>query len=734
MNKRCEDREPCGGNGIGRFSVFMAILISALLLTAPRATCHPAPGGGERKTKSAGSDPEAARRKEVPASRRRSLVDTLFWAPEIVVEGFRTTPDEDILDTSGFVGLIEIDSEENLMTDAATVLSRATGVSVRQYGGLGSYATMSIRGSSSAQVQFYLDGVPLNDSYSGMTDLSEIPLGDVDRIEIYRGFSPANFGNSSIGGTVNLVTLEDPRSGLPSGDERGSSSFGLRGQVSAGSFGSERYSLTGSGEAGPLYLRLHGGSTRSRGDFSFYDDNSTPYDATDDESVTRANNDFTHLSFIGKAGLEIPGFDRLCVSFNSFSKNGGVPGTGSDQVSAARLERSRRMTYVNAEPAALLSSRLHMEAVGFHTWTAERFSDPGGDIALLGTKTDNRIVSYGGSLRTRMFPRSVPASLDLFLEHRREKYHPVSLLPQVTVGPDRKRASTTVNVAGELLLMGERLILSASHRSEFHVNEFYDDSPFPWIPPTPQGRLKGEEHTPSYGVRFSPAGWLTIKGNYGHYYRIPTFFEMFGDLGTVTGDSGLEPETGLNRDIGLVISRKSLGFAEDLFFEATWLYNEIEDLILFFPNSQSTVRPQNIGGARIRGVELSFAGNLPRGLGVSGNYCWLESRDTGPIPYYNGKDLPGRPGHKASLSIDYSRSRWSASYRIDRIGSNYLDRYNTKEVRKRDLHGIRLVLKPIGDKISLVVEADNLGNERAYDVSGFPLPGRSWYTSMIFQL
>ena len=661
------------------------------------------------------------------------MLDTLFWAPEIVVEGIWTAPSREIMNKSGFVGLIKIDKEKNSMADPVMVLARCTGVNIRQYGGLGSFATMSIRGSSSAQVGFYLDGIPLNDAYSGITNLADLSLGDISSIEIYRGFSPAGFGASSIGGTVNLVSSDN--NGSPyNGTGQANTGMDFSARVAGGSFGSRRYSLSAGSVMGRFDLKAYGGYTESSGDFSFLDDNATPENVLDDETSTRTNNDFQRWNLTGRIRTSLPVIGSLSLHHNSFSREGGLPGTGADQESTARLERQRRLTYVKAVPPSFLSERIHPEATAFYSWTAERFNDPAGDIALSAENTDNRILSWGGNFRTRLYPRSLPLSFDLFAESRMEKYHPVSYLPIAMSGPDRNRKSTTLTFTGNLFLLRETLDLSFSQRSEWSENEFHDEAPFPWIPPTPLGKVRNEKHTPAFGFRYRPTTAITFKGNYGSYYRIPTFFELFGNLGTVTGESSLSSESGINKDIGVIFTPGKVGFINEFFLEALYLYNETDDLILFFPNSQSTVRPHNIGKARVRGIEISSSGRFPAGFLVSGNYAWLDSRDIGPIPYYNGNRLPGRPIHKSSLTIEYYRTKWSLSWQFDHMGSNYLDRYNTKEAGSRDIHNMILVTKPFVDGLSLTIEAYNLTDRRTADVSGFPLPGRSFYASLNFKL
>src|SRR6185436_1314502 len=83
-------------------------------------------------------------------------------------------------------------------------LSELPGVSITRLGGLGSMATLSLRGSAPNQVLVYVDGVPLNSATWGSVDIGALPIADLERIEIYRGMSPSSFGASAIGGIVSL--------------------------------------------------------------------------------------------------------------------------------------------------------------------------------------------------------------------------------------------------------------------------------------------------------------------------------------------------------------------------------------------------------------------------------------------------------------------------------------------------------------------------------------------------
>lgn len=657
-----------------------------------------------------------------------NTADTLYWAPEIVVEAGRLTPRAELFNQSGFVALINVERYRDRMEDIPAVLSRSVGVRVKQYGGLGSFATLSIRGSSSNQVQVYMDGVPLNDAYTGVTDLSDLTLGDLQRIEVFRGFSPTAYGSSAIGGTINLVTRGagtlDGHTAAPSVDAL----------ASAGSFGSRRYMLSLTSRIKTATLHGHISHMRSAGNFEFYDDNATPENQLDNEITARLNNDFTRWNLTGRLGLDVPGFNTVSLNYDAVTREGGVPGFGSNQSTIARFERERRLMYTKLKPEAILSKRLHLDGTAFYSWTAERFDNPGSGIGLMKQKTDNRITFYGGNVRSKLFTPILPLSLELFFEGRKDRFHPVSHLPRTVIGPDRLRETQTLSFSGDLWLLGERVVITAGTRHQWHENEFYDEPHFPWLPPTPQGTTTHHEQTPNAGFRIHPTSFVTIKGNWGRYYRLPTFFELFGNLGTVTGDSDLENEEGLNRDIGLIFSADRFWIFERPFLELVYLYNEVDNLILFYPNSQYTVQPRNIGSAAIEGFECAVCWGFSPSITVSGNYSYLDATDTSPIPHDNGNKLAGRPAHEASCMVELDRPRWSIAYDLHYIGSNYLDRANRKEVPSRNIHNLVLSIKLRELGVLFMLEGYNLGDNQISDVSGYPLPGRSLYTTLKFSM
>jgi iron complex outermembrane receptor protein len=648
--------------------------------------------------------------------------DTLYVVAPIVVSAPRADARARLFDRAGFVALVDLTGRRDRVEDLAHVLSTQVGVRVKQYGGLGSFATVSIRGSSSSQVSVYLDGIPVNDPYLGPANLADLPLGGATRVEVFRGFAPPYLGSSAIGGAINLVTDEAPaawRAGpVP-----------IEASASYGSFETTRQLLTARLTRGALRLRAHGGHAKSLGGFSFFDDNGTEFEPDDDSTSVRANNDFEAWNALARLDARTGGAGTFTLAYDFMTRAQGVPGVGANQSLTARAERERHLGYLRFEGAPLFG-QLTLSGTGFASRAHERFTDLDDDIALVAQATDNTITVTGGRARARWLVPSLPVVLDAVYHGRKEHFHPTQALPTPTAGPDRWRRASTTALTGELYLFGERVLLTATQRWERHEGEFYDPPRFPWFPPTPTGKVTGSARAPSAGLRARVTQWLTLKGNAGRYYRLPTFVELFGNTGSVTGNPDLEPEEGENRDVGAVVSMRRAAFVDDVFVELSYHDNSVANLILFFPNSQYASKPRNIGAARIRGWESSAAFTVAGRARASVSWTRLDTEDTSDITSYNGKALPSRPRDEVAVSLGTRLRAWRVTYEYHTIGANFLDRYNQKAVPARHLHSAIVAWDLPVTGLALTIEGRNLTDDRVSDVGGFPLPGRSFYTTL----
>jgi outer membrane receptor protein involved in Fe transport len=86
---------------------------------------------------------------------------------------------------------------------AAQVLEKQSGIVVSGNNMQGK-AAVSIRGSDATNTKVFVDGVPLN-SLDGIVDLNSIAADSIEKIEVYKGAAPVQYG-SDAGGVIYITT------------------------------------------------------------------------------------------------------------------------------------------------------------------------------------------------------------------------------------------------------------------------------------------------------------------------------------------------------------------------------------------------------------------------------------------------------------------------------------------------------------------------------------------------
>lgn len=127
-----------------------------------------------------------------------------FTLPGVTVEAKRPEWEDKL--SPGTVTVIKPEDYRGEQKTLPDLLKQVPGVHVREVNGKGQYTTVTVRGSTAAQVGVFVDGVMTNLGGDSAVDISTIPVKNVERIEVYRGYIPARFGGTFIGGVINVVT------------------------------------------------------------------------------------------------------------------------------------------------------------------------------------------------------------------------------------------------------------------------------------------------------------------------------------------------------------------------------------------------------------------------------------------------------------------------------------------------------------------------------------------------
>ncbi|MCB1905057.1 MAG: TonB-dependent vitamin B12 receptor [Gammaproteobacteria bacterium] len=123
----------------------------------------------------------------------------------VVVTATRTAVTAD--DTLASVSVITRDDIERQQAQSVEELLRGLpGVSVTRNGGLGKVATIFLRGSESDQVLVLIDGIKVGSASIGATAFHDLPVHQIERIEIVRGPRSSLYGSEAIGGVIQIFT------------------------------------------------------------------------------------------------------------------------------------------------------------------------------------------------------------------------------------------------------------------------------------------------------------------------------------------------------------------------------------------------------------------------------------------------------------------------------------------------------------------------------------------------
>jgi vitamin B12 transporter len=623
--------------------------------------------------------------------------------------------------------VVSLDDSPRAYDDLGTLMLEIPGVTTTRTGALGSFTTLSLRGSNPDQVRVFIDGVPVAIAEGGGVDLSTLPLGDVDRVEVYRGQAPLSFGESAMGGILSITTRTP-----------GTPSVGARAGV--GSFGAYFGDAHAGGRAGRLrlYVGVHGLS--SSGDFPYLDDNGTTTNAADDQTVLRQNNDVEQADGTFRAAIDLRGRRTLSLGVVAFGRDQGLPGPNLAQTRFVRFATARALAYLRYESRDDLGPNGRLDAQLFFSAERDHFTDPG---ELSDGVWDTHDTTMSGGL-TANATRSLAEWLRLatVAEARAETFRPVNDGDEVMpVGAPARRL---VAVAGaEATFQWRRADLDVV--PSVRVEEMQD------VVTGRNTRADNEPAAPPVTrtlpilrlALLRPFGdHVTLKANVGRYARAPSFLELYAGTGRLLGNPALTPEWGTNGDVSLVVDA---GTRVRLSSRTAVFGAEVSDLIEWEHDSYGHARPQNLGSARIVGVEEELrvaAGRFGRFVGQG---TFLDARDESDNPAHHGRQLPLRPRWQAYarpelVHVPLRRAGaglgpLEAGVFVD--GSFFADSYddptNLYKVPSRVLVGAGVSVEAPRLGLRVTCSGQNLTDTPVWDMAYWPLPGRTIFLALAWQ-
>jgi hypothetical protein len=618
--------------------------------------------------------------------------------------------------SGNFSSRATIEDSPRQITDAASLVESMPGVHVRRLGADDSFASLSIRGSTSTQGAVYMAGVPLSGGADPTLDLATLPLWPGARATVHRTFAPAALGRGSLGGTLAI----DPPS--PRSKEA-----------------TEVWAAAGSYDA----LRLRVGDVRTVGNVRFAtglsasrsDDDFTYFDQRERRDVTRVNAGHAAAAGLELIALPIPlrGTDgALTITLLAQTRRQELPGSILRPTPYQRLDFSRLVE------ALELTLPAGSGAMGARAWARrEGFQlrdDPDEARSVSQpSSTDDAIVAAGGSVGWKGRPAD-PLLLEVRLDGSGERYAP-GTWGDATSPPGATR--TSAGVAADASLVAGPAIVSASGRGDAWIDS--------------SAAVNQTEYRPTGHVGIEvPAGPIVLAAHSGFVTRPASFVERYGNRGAFITSPGLKPESAFTTDAGARVSHRigPVKLRAELAGFATWA----DDLITYiYQGFQHFARAVNVGEARIYGLESEVRGGA-YGVDLRVSYTGLlTANDTICLSRPSGCERPplqGRPAHDFVADLSYARGPVRVRYGIDYVSGIRIDDRANIEVPSRMLHGASISMRVAGvDGLTLTLDVRNLFDLRTVgypgiaggttrqpigDLYDYPLPGRRVLFSAAF--
>ena len=711
---------------------------------------------------------------------------------EMVVTATRT--EKSIADAPGSVSVVtaeEMKKRKILSVDEAVNL--LPGVFDNRIKGLmGTTSSITFRGMpSQGRTLIMMDGMPVNDAYSGAAQYGGIRTEDLSRIEVVRGPSSSLYGGNAMGGVIHMLSLmPDKREfNLSSGYGGGHPTEGAMKDLyrAYGSYGDKlgKFRLFASlgyqstdgyptglvfGSKAPVATsgitgytqdqsstgaaRYLVGDTGNNGWWDYSAAVRLQYDFSADRNIrlswlraaSKYSYDTPHTYLTNASGAPVYTYKNPTTATTSIiSESSFLSGDGS----------TVQDTYsINAE--TMIGSAKAKWLFGINDQGENWYNTPSGATLAggPGTKSDSPNRTYFSDLQVSVpvmekhvltggvsFKYDTADSKNLnLLDYK----NPDSVTGTPTQWGGGVSTTYSAYLQAEISLLDSLTLFAGARDDYWTLSDGYAGF-------TGTG-AKSETFPEKSQNAFSPKGALvwkpiegtTVRASGGKAFRAPGLNQLFkswissSTLTAYNSNPNMNPETVLSWDFG--VEQKLWSGAKA---KATYFENHISDMIYYLTSGTSVIAGKtytnkdynNVGGAVSRGAELELEQKFGKDLRLFAGYTYIDSYITeykGDSSYV-GKSLNGVPRHMINGGVDAAYGPLSA-FLVGRYVSKRYNDTNTDTVG--GVYGsydefftadIKTSLKAT-DWATVSVSVDNILDRKYYVY--YPAPGRSYFANL----
>ncbi|WP_299234001.1 TonB-dependent receptor [uncultured Bacteroides sp.] len=671
------------------------------------------------------------------------------------VEVYAKSKSQKLRESSFAVNALDVKPIVNSLNNLNELVNRASGIKVRQEGGVGSDFDLSINGMSGNSVRYFIDGVPLETKGSEVS-LANLPVNIIDHIEMYKGVVPSYLGSDALGGAINIVTKKEKKNYLDV-------SYGV------GSFHTHKADMNAQivfPKSG-LIVRPTVGVNYSKNDYMMkgvevWDESVRKYVPSDRK---RFHDDYFSLLAQVEVGVTGKSWADDFFVTASYSKVNKELQTGSIQTKVYGMaERNGDAYNVSAQyrKKDFILKGLQMQSILSHTWdhsltvdTAYRVYDWNGDYI---ESSRNEITGREKSLRHYKRPTTMFRSN---WDYRINQHHSINLNYLVNrTGNDRYDDVDDSFVPSNDIVC--KHIIGLSYHQQFLQNKientfFVKDyvnhlnirqTDLYWQTGSDEVMGSNTNNYWGYGVgtRVKFIEPVALKASFEHSVRLPLARELLGNGSTIYANTALNPERSDNVNFGAFGTWHS-ATGHSLYYEVNGFMRFVDDYIqAVVAEKEGMMQYENVPAVHIKGVEGEVRYSWKRNLQCMANISWQDARDQrkykddGKLSATYLNRVPNRPWLFGAAEANYTFYDVLLKNSSLRLGTSYQwvhwyfltwEAYGSKEskaqIPAQHIFNADMTYSLENGKYNISVSCDNIFDRLVYDHYKLQKPGRSFF-------
>ncbi len=594
--------------------------------------------------------------------------------------------------------------------DLSDAVRHFSGVSVRDYGGVGGLKTVSVRSLGAQHTAVSYDGVAVGDCQSGQVDISRFSLDNVSMLTLNVGQGDDIDLPARMLASASALKIQTMRPAF----EYATS---LSARIVSGSYGLANPSLF-------LAQKLNGKTGASAYLNYLRADGNYPFKIMNGNKLIASKRNNSNIeTWRAEVNLftDITEKQKLDVKAYLFDSQRGLPGSVVYDNPYAVERLSERNYFGQMKYENRFSDKWKLQATGkFNfSWTRDWNRTTAGetDDRYRQTETYATAVLWGEPVKGLSFSAAQDFVYNYLSTTLNKCQYPrrYTSLSAISLRYNHPR----VTVVGSLLntFITEEVRWGSAAADRKHLSPALSIS---WKP-------------------FLTANWR-MRVSYKDIFRVPTFNDLYYLL---IGNSGLRPETTKQLNVGTVWETEFMHVVDYLRLSADVYYNKVNDKIVAVP-TMFVWRMSNVGKVETVGADVCAAAELDLGKGfrmyLTGNYNFTQAEDiTDRKSKIWRHQIAYTPRHTATGSMTLSTPWVDLTYNVMSVSKRYSLSQNLKANRIEPYtdHGLslsRVFRLPRRQTVRLQVDALNLGGKNYEVVRFYPMPGRNYKATVTYNL